>query len=419
MTSKAPRPDSPPISVSTPADILSYVPHLLGFQPRESLVFLTMCGKRVGATLRLDLPPQDADPLDYAVTVRDYLEADSAADGVLMVIYTDEKWPEPEAPPFAPLVHCLDLVLDTAGLELLDGWLVSSSHWRDYFCGEGSCCPWPGHPLADITASILNAEMVYQGSTYAESLEAAVGSADTRRNRQILLQTATYTEQWHGTWDRSSLGRDCLVLWDALITGPERTCVSEMPDVVAFLLAGLASAPVRDSVIVLAAAGAVAAQEAAVDAGVLPADPPEVELPEACEVLKNQALAAQQAEARSVRAGSAGDATGRPADLFREVFLATLGNPDWDRLDAAHTVFLGMAAVAEGQPRSALLSMLGWLEWARGRGSRAHHYLQEALAETPEYTLAELLLTLVGTGSLSPWARRRETAWTSDSRRAA
>ena len=417
MTANAPHSNAP-IKVSTPADILSYVPHILGFQPRESLVFLTMSGKRVGATLRLDLPPADADPLEYAATVRDYLESDSSADGVLLVVYTDSDWVEPGAPPHAPLVHCLDLVLDAAGLTMLDGWLVSSSHWRDYFCEDESCCPWPGHPLAHITESILNAELVYQGSTYAESLEAAVGTMDTGHNEEIHQLTSAYIKQWHGRWDKSSLGRDCLTLWDALISSPAGSGSSVTPEVAAFLLAGLTSAPVRDSVIVLAAAGASAAQEAAVDALVLPADPEEVELPHECEVLKKSRQALQTGEG-PVLASTESDTSDNPAALFREVFLATLSAPDWDRLDAAHALFLRLTAVASGQPRSALFSILGWLEWARGRGSRAHHYLQEALNETPGYTLAELLLTLVGTGSLAPWARRRETAWTSDSRRAA
>lgn len=418
MTANAPHSDGP-IKVSTPADILSYVPHILGFQPRESLVFLTMSGKRVGATLRLDLPPDDADPLDYAETVRDYLESDSSADGVLMVVYTDAEWAEPDTPPHAPLIRCLDLVLDAAGLTLLDGWLVSSSHWRDYFCEDASCCPWPGHPLARITESILNAELVYQGSTYADSLGSAVGVIDADRNEEINQLTASYIEQWHGRWDKTSLGRDCLTLWDALISNPAGSPdLPASPEVVAFVLAGLTSAPVRDSLIVLAAAGERAAQDAAVDAFVLPEDPEEVELPNPCEELMKRTQSVQSGVGPAQRITEP-DTRDNPAALFREVFLGTLIVPDWNRLDAAHALFLKLMAVASGQPRSALFSILGWLEWARGRGSRAHHYLQEALDETPGYTLAELLLTLVGTGSLAPWARRRETAWTSDSGRAA
>lgn len=413
MTSSASHSEAP-IKVSTPADILSYVPHILGFQPRESLVFLTMTGKRVGATLRLDLPCEETDPLDYADSVCEYLQSDSAADGVLMVIYTDRAWMEPAEPPFAPLVHCLDLVLDAAGLSLLDGSLVSSSHWRDYFCEEQSCCPWPGHRLTAITESVLNAELVFQGSTYAESLESAVRTVDAVDNEEVHRLTFSYIEKWAGKWDSSSLARDCLTLWDGLIRGTAGSAGDE-PEVRAFLLAGLTSAAVRDSLILLAATDATAAYAAAVDGSVLPAYPEEVQLPQECDDLKS-AIAAEEA-AGGASAQSHSDE--RPSALFRDIFLATMSTPDWNRLDAAHRVFVRLTAVAQGKPRSALLSILGWLEWTRGRGSRAHHYLQAALDETPGYTLAELLLALVGTGSLAPWARRRETAWTSDSWRAA
>lgn len=428
MTSNAP--SNAPISVSTPADILSYIPHVLGFQPQESLVFLTMSGKRVGATLRLDLPPEESDPLHYADTVREYLEADSSADGVLMILYTDQRWEEPSSPPRAALVHGIDLVLDGAGLPLLDGWLVGSGYWRDYFCQDAACCPWTGHPLTQITESILNAELVYQGSAYAESVDAAVGALGTTRSDELHRLTSSYAHDWEGSWDRTGLGRDSLALWDVLIREPLDLDGEDNLQVVAFLLAGLGCAAVRDSLIVLAATGFDQAVLAAVDGAVLPHDPDDVQLPPACEALRTKWAAPPMIDTHDGSTGGAGSASerdfvpgasgpGSSTSLFREVFLATLESPDWNRLDAAHALFLRLSAVATGQPRSALLSILGWLEWARGRGSRAHRYLEEALAVTPGYTLAELLLALVGTGSLAPWARRRETAWTSDSRRMA
>lgn len=397
------------ISVSTPADILSYVPHILGFQPRESLVFLAMSGKRVGATLRLDLPADTVDPLDYAQGVREYLEADSAADGVLMILYTEREWSDPGGPPYSALVHCLDLVLDAVGLALLDGWVVGSDHWRDYFCDDAHCCPWPGHPLTAITESVLNTEMVYQGSSYAESLEAAVGTLGTERREDVHRLTRRYAEQWAMHWEHSSLGHDSLVLWDSLIAAHlDEQPPADAPELLAFLLAGLTHGAVRDSVIVLAAAGLEAAAGTADASGILPEGMPEMELPPVCASAKAAHLAT-----RTPPPSSGADLDG---SLFREVFLAASEAPDWRRLDAAHSVFLSLSAVAQGHPRAALLSILGWLEWARGRGSRSHRYLEEALDEVPGYMLAELLLQLVGTGSLAPWARRRDTAWTSGSR---
>lgn len=399
-----------PISVGTAADILSYIPHVLGFQPQESLVFLTMAGKRVGATLRLDLPTDHADPLDYAQSVREYLSADTSADGVLMILYTNRQWAEPEDPPYASLVHCLDLVLDAAGLALLDGWLVSAEHWRDYFCDDATCCPWPGHPLQAITESLLNAELVYQGSSYAESLEAAMETPVPSDRKDVARSVTEFSARWAGKWDNTNLGLDALVLWDSLIQAQLPDDVSDDPDVLGLALAGLTCGAVRDSVIVLAAAGLQAATRAAEESNVLRRAGMPVELPAAC------ALRKVEHQHGTLPAPSGITGAGR---LFSEVFLATTPAPDWKRLDAVHALFSRLSSVATGEPRAALLSMLGWLEWARGRGSRAHRYLQEALTETPGYRLAELLLQLIGTGSLAEWARRRETAWTSENRQVA
>lgn len=406
-----------PISVTSPADILSYVPHVLGFQPTESLVLLTMSGKRVGATLRLDLPSGASDPLEYAQTVRGYLKSDSSADGVLMILYTAQDWSTPADPPFAGLVHCLDLILDAAGLALLDGWFVGPGYWRDYFCEDAGCCPWPGHSLTQITESVLNAELVYQGSSYADSLDDAVETPAAENNALVRAAIDEHLQQWGGSWDVSTLGRDCLTLWDGLISHPaQRNTVEADPEVLAFMLAGLSCAAVRDTLIVLAATDLHSANAAAVECGVFLEQPAAQPLPPACTaaMARFAALTPRQGDDDQFVTPAVG------ADaLFRQVFLAIGQAPDWERMDAAYSVFRRMTAVATGQSRSALLSILGWLEWARGRGSRAHRYLQEALEETPGYTLAELLLALVGTGSLAPWARQRETAWTSGSRTAA
>lgn len=45
------------LSIKTPADVLSFVGHTLGFWPQESLVCITLDKNNiVGATLRVDLP---------------------------------------------------------------------------------------------------------------------------------------------------------------------------------------------------------------------------------------------------------------------------------------------------------------------------------------------------------------------------
>jgi hypothetical protein len=65
-----------PLTIKTPADVLSFVGHTLGFWPQESLVCITLDTNRVGATLRVDLPTHEGG-LQYARTVADYLAHDA------------------------------------------------------------------------------------------------------------------------------------------------------------------------------------------------------------------------------------------------------------------------------------------------------------------------------------------------------
>ena len=44
------------LRITGPEDILGFIPHSLGYWPEHSLVAMTLQGKRLGATLRVDLP---------------------------------------------------------------------------------------------------------------------------------------------------------------------------------------------------------------------------------------------------------------------------------------------------------------------------------------------------------------------------
>jgi hypothetical protein len=102
-----------PITIKTPADVLSFVGHTLGFWPHESLVCITLDNNRVGATLRVDLPHREGG-LRYACTVADYLAHDTSAASVLFAVYTSDP-PKPGQPrPHAATHRSTDLRADRA-----------------------------------------------------------------------------------------------------------------------------------------------------------------------------------------------------------------------------------------------------------------------------------------------------------------
>jgi hypothetical protein len=170
------------LTISGPEDILGYIPHSLGYWPSQSLVAMTMQGKRLGATLRVDLPATGGrrSREAFARTVAEYLLADKEADGTLLVFFTeggniddsfndggciDGGWEGTAALSFRPLLADLECALGLAGMPVRDAWRVGEEYWRNLYCTDGSCCPMPGRPVAEIRDSRLNAEMVYLGSS--------------------------------------------------------------------------------------------------------------------------------------------------------------------------------------------------------------------------------------------------------------
>lgn len=151
------------IRISSPADILGFIPHSLGFVPRESFVFLTMRGKTLGATLRVDAPAF-SDPVGFARSMVDYLALDTQATSVLMAIYTAAPAAAAQRP-FHDHVEAVIQELEIAGTPLKDAWLVTSEHWQNLLCDSDAGCCLP-QPLESITDGQLNAELIFRGSSY-------------------------------------------------------------------------------------------------------------------------------------------------------------------------------------------------------------------------------------------------------------
>ncbi len=444
-----------PFRVSAPPDILSLIPHTLGFEPENSLVLMALCGGRLGATLRLDLPPgrgfKSAAAAAYALNACRFMASDPEADGALLALYTDLPWTTPSHPPYRSLVRRLEKEFSAAGLPLRDGWLVGPDLWRNYFCGRPDCCPWPGTPRQQIADSMLNTELIYRGSAVAASLKSAVGDgfpAPWGNQGTVAAAQARFSCRVDGRWTESRQFRGTLLRWVRAAgaeSGQPRPADRLRGDaeLAGFLLASLCDRSVRDTLLVLGAAGVPAALQGAqanglmrrqVHAPVFPkpapagADSPTgTERPAGTDMPAAPAAPAAPAGADGTDMPAVTDATdlfreepvpGCPAPAaasagnFRNILVGTSSTaPDWPLLDRMYAVFRELVPVAEGDPKAALLSLLAWIEWARGRGSRADVYLRHALQALPDYRLALLLRELLGTGVLPDWARSRATSW--------
>lgn len=184
------------LRITSPADILSFIPHTLGFAPRESFVFVTMRGNMIGATLRVDAP-RDADTAGFARAMADYLALDTIANGAVLAVYTDQPAAHGTARPFQDHIEAIIETLDAAGVPLKDAWLVTSEHWKNLLCDDPRCCPIES--LETITDGQLNAEMIFRGSSYKNAPGTTYppfhGPADTAEKIEYAGHVLQYSEE--------------------------------------------------------------------------------------------------------------------------------------------------------------------------------------------------------------------------------
>ena len=452
------------LSITGPEDILGFIPHSLGYWPASSLVAMTMQGKRLGATLRVDLPdpesregPGSAGPAFFARSVVSYLEADDEADGSLLAFFTDsDADTDPHGTAWAGLLAELEQALSDAGMPVRDAWLVGADYWRNAYCLDPCCCAPPGRPVDEIRNSRLNAEMVFRGSTVGAAPGAGLRTPPGAADPAVLKSQRDWAELFSArTRDSVQFGQ-VLDVWSRVLDAAAP--LPQLPTALTgYLRASLCVLPWRDAVLVMAAAGPQIAKRGAEefgvfdgvasDTGALVAGAPKAGDPDggasgagaparapdggARDAGRRGSLRGSVAGARSPvplpplegfpalppRPGGAGSGRAfvkqQPQQVagYGEVLLGLAPPvPEWARMASLERVLEQIGTVG-GEAGAAALTGRGWIEWCRGKGSFAHALFSRAGQEHPGYRLAELLDELAGRGTLCGWAGRRETAW--------
>jgi hypothetical protein len=133
------------VRARTAADLLALVPSLVGMTPRRSLVLVVLTGSRTVGALRLDLPgPEAARELaGHAVGTVCRLDG---ADGVVPVVYADERFPAAIGPARL-LLDELGTAARRAGLRVKDALCVAADGYGSPFDPN---LPAAGRPLTDL-----------------------------------------------------------------------------------------------------------------------------------------------------------------------------------------------------------------------------------------------------------------------------
>lgn len=407
--------------ITGPEDILGFIPHSLGYWPARSVVAMTLQGKRLGATLRVDLPGDGAAGPGgsaragrFARSVASYLEADKEADGSLLAFFTGT---DGDGASSAELLAALEQELSDAGMPVRDAWLIGARFWRNAYCSDPGCCAPPGRPVEEIRNSRLNAEMVFRGSTVgaAPGMDAPPPAA-RRPDPAVLASEQAWAQLFAGSQrDRQRFDQSLEVWGRVLEAAAEQEPAAELSG---YLRATLCVPAWRDAVLVMAAAGAEAARLGAESFGVIgDASAPlpgaggtglHSRGPEGLPVLPLPPLDGYPAQA-SPGAGGTGGARTVPG--YGEVLLGLAPPvPDWRLMGRLERILVRLGE-AGGEAGAAALTGRGWIEWCRGKGSYADALFSQAEVDCPGYRLAELLAELVRRGTLCGWAARKDAAW--------
>lgn len=179
-----------PLRIREPAELVAALPYLLGFHPRESLVLVATggpSGRRLGLTLRVDLPPPEhaAEVADAAVQG---LMVDAPAGAAVVVVAAGAD------PPSRPLVEHVVARLGARDVDvhtvLWAAATTDGASWRCY--DERRCCggvlPDPATTVTAVTAVAGGAVARADRSDLERHVTAADGTRLGRRESMIVAE---------------------------------------------------------------------------------------------------------------------------------------------------------------------------------------------------------------------------------------
>lgn len=132
------------VRVTSPRDIITAIPALVGFVPTESLVLVLVHDNTVLVTARLDLDGIEEGWYDAIAPMLNHVyanvDANASRIGILSVVFTEG---DPDRPrPWKD-------VLRFAGHPIMDDLWVRGALAGSYICQE-SCCPFP-NPVGEVS----------------------------------------------------------------------------------------------------------------------------------------------------------------------------------------------------------------------------------------------------------------------------
>ena len=154
------------LKVSSPAELISAVPFLIGFHPADSLTVVAMHGPRITFAVRIDLPEHSTPDEEARAAVLHLATVvlQQQAEAVSIIGYGDE-------PRVTPAVLRISDAFRKAGLTIVDELRVAHGRYWSYLCTDMTCCPAEGRPC-EPPDSVVAAEATFAGAVALPNREA-------------------------------------------------------------------------------------------------------------------------------------------------------------------------------------------------------------------------------------------------------
>jgi len=376
------------VSTASAADFLAVVPHLVGFEPQNSVVFVAFRGRRTCGAMRFDLPDpvesgaDDAGSKLYkrvATTLVGVLSKLPGVDAVVPVVYTGETFADSGGAPRAAFARAIIARFEFSGFELRDALCVAADGWGSYFDDK---CPPSGRSLAAIVESAILDDVPASDLPPLGQIErwAALPEATAAQRARVARSVKKFSTAIDGRL-LSSAGVP--LDGDAPADAPARL-LAEIPPVLERILDHGAIAIEADAV------GFV------ITLARLPALRDVVMLQWAFDIDVGDNVLD---DARRFANGAP------PFGLETAGLMLGRGpRPNPERIDRAIEVVKGVTALAHRSDRAPLFCILAWLSWALGRSSVANLFVSAAEEIDDGYGFAQLMRAVLDRGMLPEWA---------------
>jgi hypothetical protein len=372
------------IKAADDAGLLALMPHLLGMRPHNSVVLLGFSGNRTNGGFRFDLPkPHDSRPsLVYKRLSRAYvgmLGKLQTADGVVVVVVTDEEFGMSAVPPYMELAAQLTRTIEHSRFALKGVLCHAGDGWAPYFDPD---VPPGGYPLSDLVDADITTQLPADLPEPFDPSNVPARIPDARDDLKMHVM--------------ANFRRVCRELKveasdDVVPIAPgERSRFTELMEEV--LDSG------EEDFAQNAAEVLVAAQNF---------------------ITRDLILLQWASSERTARSlWNVLLSAGPPPDLTALVFGTMLFGdslrPDPDRLAKAIAFITKLVSCADDAVRPGPLYILAWLHWALGHGTLAFVYLAEASRLAPELDEVEHLDWMLRNGVLPAWAFARDNYYDDD-----